>query len=59
MKGFNIIIVIFLILGSCKQQNTQSETEEKIAELRKKLRFLGRPSTPRRTIKEGGNSHGI
>lgn len=31
MKGINIIIVIFLILVSCKQQNTQSETEEKIA----------------------------
>ena len=31
MKGFNIIIVIFLILGSCKEQNAQSETEEKVA----------------------------
>ena len=31
MKGFNIIIVIFLLLGSCKEQNTQSKTEEKVA----------------------------
>jgi len=31
MKGFNIIIVIFLIIGSCKQQNTQSNNEEIVA----------------------------
>ncbi|NNJ89924.1 MAG: DUF4920 domain-containing protein [Eudoraea sp.] len=30
MKGFNIIIVIFLALVSCKQQNAQSKTEEKV-----------------------------
>jgi hypothetical protein len=31
MKGFNIIIVIFLLLGSCKEQNAQIKTEEKVA----------------------------
>jgi hypothetical protein len=30
MKGFNIIIVILFLLGSCKQQNKQSETAEKM-----------------------------
>ncbi len=33
MKGFNIIIVIFLLLGSCKEQNAQSKTEEKVAKV--------------------------
>jgi hypothetical protein len=51
MKGFNIIIVIFLLLGSCKQQNTQSETEEKVA-IVEEMQIYGQSFDSENAIKE-------
>jgi len=51
MKGFNIIIVIFLTLVSCKQQNSQAKTEEKVATA-EEMQIFGEAFNSDNAIKE-------
>ncbi|WP_297762105.1 DUF4920 domain-containing protein [uncultured Muriicola sp.] len=51
MKGFNIIIVIFLLFGSCKEQNAQSKTEEKVASI-KEMQVFGESFNSDNAMKE-------
>jgi hypothetical protein len=56
MKGFNIIIVIFLLLGSCKEQNAQTKTEEKVA-IVEEIEVFGESFLADNAMKEAEMAH--